>query len=102
MFKNSEKLISKFYRLKFRDKIKEMLDTLPVLGLKENQTGNFIYSGVGFISMFTSIIPVSVKIKITEGEPYLFIEAPKAGVFIKTNLWGDVERLVREKNSKIT
>ena len=76
------KIISKYYRLRYSDGIRKVVEGLPIKNLEETQVGNFVYSGVGEILVGSSHFPATVRIRLEDGVPTVSVTAPGAGISV--------------------
>lgn len=77
---NAKKVISKYYRLKMTDRLQTVIRDLPIRGMRENQVGNHVYSGIGEMKVGAGYFPVTVHVRIVHGTPRVYISAPGAGI----------------------
>ncbi len=77
---NNRKIISKFYRIRISNDLHEMINDLPVRNFRENQIGNHVYSGVGEMRVGSSYFPATIRVRLVEGIPIVFVRVPHAGI----------------------
>ena len=71
----TSKMISKLYRLKLADELREFIETLPVSDLIETQTGNFVYSGIGTVSTGVNKFPICLRIRKQKSEMLMRVDS---------------------------
>ncbi len=64
------------------NEIRNVIKLLPVRGLEEIQSGNYIYSSNGEILIGNKYFPVSVKIHLVQKKPWIHISSPKAKMMV--------------------
>lgn len=79
---NIRKVISKYYRLRFTDELREVVEALPVHGLQEDQVGNHVYSARGSLDVGGRIYHATVRVRLAEEGPMVYVSAPGAGVSV--------------------
>lgn len=72
------KLISKFYRLKNAQAIREFIEALPVEGLVETQMGINVYMGQGRIMVGGQSYPVGVRVWFHGDQLLAAVKSPGA------------------------
>lgn len=82
-------MVSKFFRLKLRDRLERCLQTLPVEDLEEDQVGDFVYSGSGRMVVGTSYAPTRVRVRMVDDVPTLYVKVPSRGISIALPLEGE-------------
>jgi hypothetical protein len=94
------KIISKFYRMKLSDDLKEMTESFPFIDLKEIQSDN-IYLAKGGVQIGNFQSPISVRVWLDEKEPNITLISPmfseKTLEFNQTN----VSKIFREISSEL-
>lgn len=78
MSNRMSKVVSKLYRIQLTDDLREMIQKLPVRGLKETQEGDYVYAGSGEVEVGSFHYPVWIRVRSEDGGLTAVIEAPKA------------------------
>ncbi len=80
--KFDDRVVSKFYRIKWTDQLKEMIQSAPITDLEENQVGNHVYSGKGYLQIGSQRHKVTIRVRISKGDVRFYLECPKANISI--------------------
>jgi len=77
------RIISKFYRLKMTDEIRDVLKYLPIKNMIEMRELNSIYSGKGELVTGLKSYPVIINIGLVNKKIWIKLVAEKAGICVK-------------------
>lgn len=77
------KVVSKLYRIQLAGDLREMIQGLPVRGLRETQRGNHVYMGCGEMEVGSRHYPVQVRVWSEGGVLKAMVMAPRAGLDLR-------------------
>jgi hypothetical protein len=80
--KFDDRVVSKFYRIKWTDQLKEMIRNTQITDLEENQIGNHVYSGKGYLQVGSQSHEVTIRVRISKGDVRFHLECPKENISI--------------------
>jgi hypothetical protein len=73
---STEKVFSKYYRIRMSEQIHNLVEALPLKGMKETQVGNHVYSGSGFLCVGETKYPVTLRIRLVDGSAIVHMTSP--------------------------
>jgi hypothetical protein len=77
----THQVLSKFYRLKMTDDIRDLITNIPFRNLEETTVKEQIYRAYGEIQIGSKYQPVDIRIWLQDGAPKLEIKSKQAQVY---------------------